>query len=144
MASRNVALDADHFQPTAEIGDLLGAAAVVGRRSSLFRLGRLEPCSAAFTLLRLLGKRLVPQAGRPGLLRASPRCNRLVVLERAMAELGRMTLEELVSKVLWDEHGDVLCRAVAYLADALMEAEAVVNAVVREVVRLRHVVTRPA
>jgi putative transposase len=41
-----------------------------------------------------------------------------------MAELGRMTLEELVGKVLGDEHGDVLRGAVAYLADALMEAEA--------------------
>jgi putative transposase len=41
-----------------------------------------------------------------------------------MAELGRMTLEELVSKVLRDEHGDALRAAVAYLADAVMEAEA--------------------
>ena len=40
-----------------------------------------------------------------------------------MAELGRMTLEELVGKVLGDEHGDVLRRAVACVADALMEAE---------------------
>jgi putative transposase len=41
-----------------------------------------------------------------------------------MAELRRMTLEELVGKVLGDEHGDVLREAVAYVADALMEAEA--------------------
>ena len=40
-----------------------------------------------------------------------------------MAELGKMTVTELVSKVLSDEHGDALKEAVAYLADALMEAE---------------------
>ena len=40
-----------------------------------------------------------------------------------MADLGRMTMEEVVGKVLADEHGDWLCQAVAYLADALMEAE---------------------
>lgn len=40
-----------------------------------------------------------------------------------MADLGRMSIEELVSKVLADEHGDWLREAVAFLADALMEAE---------------------
>jgi putative transposase len=40
-----------------------------------------------------------------------------------MADLGRMTIEELASKVLADEHGDWLRAAVAFLADALMEAE---------------------
>jgi hypothetical protein len=40
-----------------------------------------------------------------------------------MAELGRMTPEGLVSKVLGDGHGDVLRGAVAYSADALMEAQ---------------------
>jgi len=33
-----------------------------------------------------------------------------------MADLGRMTIEELVSKVLADEHGDWLREAVAFLA----------------------------
>jgi transposase-like protein len=40
-----------------------------------------------------------------------------------MADLGRMTIEELASKVLTEEHGDWLREAVAFLADALMEAE---------------------
>jgi transposase-like protein len=40
-----------------------------------------------------------------------------------MADLGRMTIEELAGKVLTDEHGDWLREAVAFLADALMEAE---------------------
>jgi hypothetical protein len=40
-----------------------------------------------------------------------------------MADLGRMTMEELASKVLADEHGDWLREAVAFLACALMEAE---------------------
>jgi len=40
-----------------------------------------------------------------------------------MADLGRMTIEELASKVLADEHGDWLREAVAFLAEALMEAE---------------------
>src|SRR5437867_11359362 len=40
-----------------------------------------------------------------------------------MAEVGRMTIEELASKVLADEHGDWLREAVALVADALMEAE---------------------
>src|SRR5215218_4095548 len=40
-----------------------------------------------------------------------------------MADLSRMTIEELASKVLADEHGDWLREAVAFLADALMEAE---------------------
>lgn len=39
-----------------------------------------------------------------------------------MADLGRMTIEELASK-LADEHGDWLLEAAAFLADALMEAE---------------------
>ena len=41
-----------------------------------------------------------------------------------MAEIGRMTVEELGGKVLADENGDWLREAVAFLADALMEAEA--------------------
>src|SRR5205809_7678376 len=40
-----------------------------------------------------------------------------------MADLGRMTIEELLGKVLADEHGDWMREAVAFLADALMEAE---------------------
>jgi putative transposase len=40
-----------------------------------------------------------------------------------MAEIARMTVEELGGKVLADEHGDWLREAVAFLADALMEAE---------------------
>ncbi len=40
-----------------------------------------------------------------------------------MADLGRMTIEELVSKVLADEDGDWLREAVAFPAEALMEAE---------------------
>jgi putative transposase len=40
-----------------------------------------------------------------------------------MADLGRMTIEEVAGKVLADEHGDWLRDAVAFLADALMEAE---------------------
>ncbi len=38
-----------------------------------------------------------------------------------MADLGRMTIEELASKVLADEHGDWLREAVAFVADALMK-----------------------
>jgi putative transposase len=40
-----------------------------------------------------------------------------------MADLGRMTIEELAGKMLADEHGDWLREAVAFLAEALMEAE---------------------
>jgi hypothetical protein len=40
-----------------------------------------------------------------------------------MADLGRMTIEELASKVLADEHGDWLREAVAFLVEALTEAE---------------------
>jgi putative transposase len=40
-----------------------------------------------------------------------------------MADLGRMTVEELLGKVLADEHSDWLREAVAFFADALMEAE---------------------
>ncbi len=40
-----------------------------------------------------------------------------------MADLGRMTIEEVASKVLADEHGDWLREAVTFLAAALMEAE---------------------
>lgn len=40
-----------------------------------------------------------------------------------MAGLGRMTVEEVASRVLAGEHGDALREAVAFLADALMEAE---------------------
>ena len=40
-----------------------------------------------------------------------------------MADLGRMTVEEFVGKVLTDEHGDWVRQGVAYLADALIEAE---------------------
>ena len=39
-----------------------------------------------------------------------------------MADLSRMTIEELASKVLADEHGDWLREAVAFLADTLMDA----------------------
>jgi putative transposase len=40
-----------------------------------------------------------------------------------MADLGRMTIEELAGKMLADEHGDWLREAVAFLAEALMEVE---------------------
>jgi putative transposase len=40
-----------------------------------------------------------------------------------MADLGRMTIEEVAGKVLADGHGDWLREAVAFLAEALMEAE---------------------
>lgn len=39
-----------------------------------------------------------------------------------MAEIGRMTVEELAGRVLADEHGDWLREGVAFPADALMEA----------------------
>src|SRR5512132_3464042 len=41
----------------------------------------------------------------------------------AMTEVGRMSVGELVGKVLADEHTDVLCQAVVWLAQELMEAE---------------------
>jgi Transposase, Mutator family len=40
-----------------------------------------------------------------------------------MADVGRMSVQELVGKVLADEHADVLCQAVVWLAQELMEAE---------------------
>src|SRR5512132_1499600 len=40
-----------------------------------------------------------------------------------MTEVGRMSVGELVGKVLADEHTDVLCQAVVWLAQELMEAE---------------------
>ena len=40
-----------------------------------------------------------------------------------MAEVGRMSVQELVGKVLADEHADVLRQAVCWLAQELMEAE---------------------
>src|SRR5512132_678077 len=41
----------------------------------------------------------------------------------AMTEVGRMSVGELVGKVLADQHTDVLCQAVVWLAQELMEAE---------------------
>jgi hypothetical protein len=41
-----------------------------------------------------------------------------------MTDVGRMSVGELVGKVLADEHADVLRQAVAWLAQKLMEAEA--------------------
>jgi mutator family transposase len=40
-----------------------------------------------------------------------------------MTDVGRMSVGELVGKVLADEHTDVLCQAVVWLAQELMEAE---------------------
>jgi transposase-like protein len=40
-----------------------------------------------------------------------------------MTDLGRMSVSELVGKVLADEHADVLRQAVVWLAPGLMEAE---------------------
>jgi transposase-like protein len=40
-----------------------------------------------------------------------------------MTDVGRMSVGELVSKVLADEHADVLRQAVVWLAQELMEAE---------------------
>jgi putative transposase len=40
-----------------------------------------------------------------------------------MTDVGRMSVQELVGKVLADEHADVLCQAVVWLAQELMEAE---------------------
>ena len=40
-----------------------------------------------------------------------------------MADVGRMSVQELVGKVLADEHADVLRQAVVWLAQELMEAE---------------------
>jgi putative transposase len=40
-----------------------------------------------------------------------------------MTDVGRMSVQELVGKVLADEHADVLRQAVCWLAQELMEAE---------------------
>jgi hypothetical protein len=40
-----------------------------------------------------------------------------------MADVGRMSVQELLGKVLADEHADVLRQAVCWLAEQLMEAE---------------------
>jgi hypothetical protein len=40
-----------------------------------------------------------------------------------MTDVGRMSVGELVGKVLADEHADVLRQAVVWLAQELMEAE---------------------
>ena len=40
-----------------------------------------------------------------------------------MTDVGRMSVQELVGKVLADEHADVLRQAVYWLAEELMEAE---------------------
>ena len=40
-----------------------------------------------------------------------------------MTDVGRMSMAELVGKVLADEHADVLRQAVCWLAQELMEAE---------------------
>jgi putative transposase len=40
-----------------------------------------------------------------------------------MTDVGRMSVQELVGKVLADEHADVLRQAVVWLAQELMEAE---------------------
>jgi putative transposase len=40
-----------------------------------------------------------------------------------MTDVGRMSVKELVGKVLADEHADVLRQAVVWLAQELMEAE---------------------
>jgi hypothetical protein len=41
-----------------------------------------------------------------------------------MTDVGRMSVQELVGKVLADEHADVLRQAVVWLAQELMEVEA--------------------
>jgi putative transposase len=40
-----------------------------------------------------------------------------------MTDVGRMSVQELLGKVLADEHADVLRQAVVWLAEQLMEAE---------------------
>ena len=40
-----------------------------------------------------------------------------------MTDVGRMSVQELLGKVLADEHADVLGRAVVWLAERLMEVE---------------------
>jgi putative transposase len=40
-----------------------------------------------------------------------------------MTDVGRMSVQDLVGKVLADEHADVLRQAVVWLAQQLMEAE---------------------
>ena len=40
-----------------------------------------------------------------------------------MTDVGRMSVQELLGKVLADEHADVLRQAVVWLAQELMEAE---------------------
>jgi putative transposase len=40
-----------------------------------------------------------------------------------MTDVGRMSVQELLGKVLADEHADVLRHAVVWLAEQLMEAE---------------------
>jgi putative transposase len=40
-----------------------------------------------------------------------------------MTDVGRMSVQELVGKVLADEHAEVLRQAVVWLAQELMEAE---------------------
>src|SRR5829696_6776966 len=40
-----------------------------------------------------------------------------------MAELGRMTAEQAVDKVMASEHADVIRESVRFMVDALMEAE---------------------
>jgi transposase-like protein len=40
-----------------------------------------------------------------------------------MTDVGRMSVQDLLSKVLPDEHADVLRQAVCWLAQQLMEAE---------------------
>jgi transposase-like protein len=40
-----------------------------------------------------------------------------------MTDVGRMSIQELLGKVLADEHADVLRQAVVWLAQQLMEAE---------------------
>jgi hypothetical protein len=55
--------------------------------------------------------------------------------------LGRMSVGELVGKVLADEHADVLRQAVVWLAQELMEAEVSERAGARR--RLRRAQRRP-
>jgi hypothetical protein len=50
-----------------------------------------------------------------------------------MTDVGRMSVQELLGKVLADEHADVLRQAVGWLAQELMEAE--VTAAAREIPR---------
>ena len=40
-----------------------------------------------------------------------------------MAELGRMTAEQAVDKVMASEHADAIRESVRFMIDALMEAE---------------------